>query len=297
MHGADKIYCLTGRELTTRYQTEPYTHAISWLIIEKKPSIVLFSATYTGRDLAPRIAARIGTGLTADCTGLDINEQGNLLQTRPTYGGSILASIICPVDRPQMATVRPNVMKACIHEIHCSSPEVDQFCINVPQSTIRPRIIREIEAVTSFARLEESDIVISGGKGMASATNFKLLEKLAEAIRKFLNNSTAISIGASRSAVDAGWMPHQQQVGQTGKVVVPRLYIACGISGAIQHLMGMRDSGKIIAINKDKGAPIFKVADLGVVGDLFEIIPFMTKIIDEEAGYRISSIAENQLPR
>jgi len=279
--GADEAYFIEGKNLTSKYQTESYTNSISRLILKYKPNIFLFSATYAGRDLAPRIAARVGTGLTADCTELDINKDNNLIAVRPTYGGNILASILCPYDRPQMATVRPNVFKAIPMAQNNLKLKVENININIPPKTISLKIVKEIKTVAKFGKIYESDIIISGGRGMAAAKNFELLENFAKSIRDFFNNSLVVSVGASRSAVDAGWIPHQQQVGQTGKVVMPKLYIACGISGAIQHLMGMRDSGKIIAINKDSGAPIFKIADIGIVGDLFEIIPRILDLLNK----------------
>ncbi len=271
--GADNLFLLENAQLEV-YNTELYTEALVNLIARHRPQIVLFGGTSTGRDLAPRVAARLRTGLTADCTALDIDAEGNLVQIRPTYGGEILAHIICPHRRPQMATIRPGVMKGTGEAPRKTRIQVfDSDLISV---RVRTRILEEIKELSRFSRLSEADVIVSGGKGMGSAENFKFLEELADVLGG--------AVGASRSAVDEGWMTHHHQVGQTGKTVSPKLYIACGISGALQHLMGMQDSKRIIAINRDAGAPIFKVADLGIVGDLFEIVPKITGLLRENKG-------------
>ena len=268
---ADSVLILANSRLEV-YNTELYSNILADLITERKPRILLFGGTSSGRDLAPRVAARLKTGLTADCTGLDIDEEGNLIQIRPTYGGDILAHILCPHRRPQMATVRPGVMKKTKEPGKGAKPEY--LALDLDHVKTRTRVVEEIRQLSQYSNLADSSVIVSGGKGMKSAKNFRLLEDLADALGG--------AVGASRSAVDEGWMTHHHQVGQTGKTVSPKLYIACGISGALQHLMGIQDSEKIIAINKDEGAPIFKVADLGIVGDLFEIVPHITKILKEQ---------------
>ncbi len=274
-HGADKVYLVEDEELKL-YHTEPYADALSGVITRYKPSIVLFGATTTGRDLAPRIAARLRTGLTADCTGLEIeDETGFLLQIRPAFGGNIMATIKCANHRPQMATVRPKVMKKPIPD-SSRRGELIRIDGKVDSRNLRTRILNIIEASDQMVNLEEAEIVVSGGRGLEKAENFRLLEKLASALGG--------AVGASRAAVDAGWKPHPFQVGQTGKTVCPKLYIACGISGAIQHLVGMQTSDIVVAINKDPEAPIFKAADLGIVGDLFQVVPALIRLVQAGRG-------------
>ncbi len=270
-YGTDKLYLVENTELK-EYNTEIYARATTELIVRFKPSVVLFSGTTVGKDLAPRVAARLQTGLTADCTKLEIDENGNLVQVRPTYGGDILAHIICPYRRPQMATIRPGVFKK--NQIEAKKIEIDNVEICFNSKSNDTELIDEIKELSRFSNLTEADVIVSGGKGLGEAKNFSMLEELAELLGGV--------VGASRSAVDAGWITHHHQVGQTGKTVSPKLYIACAISGAIQHLMGMQGSQKIIAINKDEGAPIFKVADLGIVGDVFEVIPELIRMIKEK---------------
>jgi electron transfer flavoprotein alpha subunit/NAD-dependent dihydropyrimidine dehydrogenase PreA subunit len=274
-HGADKVYLLEEEELK-QYHTEPYADALSGVITQYKPSIVLFGATTTGRDLAPRIAARLRTGLTADCTGLEIEDKtGFLLQVRPAFGGNIMATIKCANHRPQMATVRPKVMKKPVPDFSRRG-EIIRIDGRVDSKSLRTRILQIIEAADQMANLEEAEIVVSGGRGLEKAENFHLLEELARVFGG--------SVGASRAAVDAGWKPHPFQVGQTGKTVCPKLYIACGISGAIQHLVGMQTSDIVVAINKDPEAPILKVADFGIVGDLFQVVPALTHVVRKLKG-------------
>jgi electron transfer flavoprotein alpha subunit len=269
-HGADKVYLLEGEELK-QYQTEPYADALSGVITQYKPSIVLFGATTTGRDLAPRIAARLRTGLTADCTGLGIEDKtGFLLQVRPAFGGNIMATIKCANHRPQMATVRPKVMKKPVPDFSRRGKMI-RIDGRVDSKSLRTRILQIIEAADQMANLEEAEIVVSGGRGLEKAENFHLLEELARVLGG--------AVGASRAAVDAGWKPHPFQVGQTGKTVCPKLYFACGISGAIQHLVGMQTSDIVVAINKDPEAPILKVADFAVVGDLFQVVPALIRAV------------------
>ncbi len=266
-YGVDVVYIAENENLT-EYNTNNYTSILTGVILKYKPNIMLFPATHLGRDLAPRVAASLQVGLTADCTGLSIKD-GLLLQTRPAFGGNIMADIITPNTRPQMATTRPNVMKITKPD---SSRKVDTVSIPVNIDPKAMKIaIKEIVKTTKEGTksLDEADIIISGGRGMGSLENFKILEDLAVTINGV--------VGASRAAVDAGWRPRTDQVGQSGKTVSPKLYIACGISGKIQHQVGMKGSDTIIAINTDPEAPIFDIADCGIVGDLFEIIPALNE--------------------
>ncbi|MFH0702449.1 MAG: electron transfer flavoprotein subunit alpha/FixB family protein [bacterium] len=271
--GANKVYLVQDENLA-EYSTELYAKAVCNAIDEKKPSIVLIGATTIGRDLAPRISSRLNTGLTADCTGLSINEKSLLAATRPTFGGNLMATILCPNKRPQMATIRPKVLPKPEPD-NTNVVQIEKLNINLDGSSLRTKILELIPIIeSSCARIDEADIIISGGRGMKNADNFKILENLAQTLGG--------AVGASRAAVDAGWRSHCDQVGQTGKTVTPKLYIACGISGAIQHLAGMNSSDIIIAINKDPDAPIFQVASYGIVGDLFEIVPALTEAIKNE---------------
>ena len=268
-HGADKVYLVDNENLAA-YMTDPYATAVAAVVAKYKPAIVLYGATTTGRDLAPRIAARIQTGLTADCTGLDIDpETGLLLQTRPAFGGNIMATIKCPRHRPQMSTVRPKVMKKPEPD-YSRQGELIKVPVEINTKSLKAKILEVIKEAKTTGDIEEADIIVAGGWGMGDAANFKMLEELA--------NVMGGAVGASRAAVDAGWLSHSCQVGQTGKTVCPKVYIACGISGAVQHLVGMQTSDLIIAINKDPDAPIFNVANYGIIGDVFQIIP---KLIEE----------------
>jgi len=266
--GADKVYIVDSAELKS-YQDEPYTNVLVSLIKEYKPEIVLCGATTIGRSMISRVAVKIDAGLTADCTGLDIDDKDKLLmQTRPAFGGNIMATIITPNHRPQMATVRHKVMKeAEIHKGHKAEVIRKKYPADVLKS--RTTLLDIVEEIEENVNLAEADIIVSGGRGLGAPENFSLVKELA----KVLN----AAVGSSRAAVDAGWMPYSHQVGQTGKTVVPKLYIACGISGQIQHLIGMQSSKVIVAINKDPDAPIFKVATYGIVGNLFEVLPALTK--------------------
>jgi len=267
-HGADKVYMLNSPELSA-YRDEPYSRVITKLIMKYKPEIVLCGATSIGRALVPRIAVQLGTGLTADCTSLDIDmERGLLLQTRPAFGGNIMATILTERDRPQMATVRHKVMKEAVWE---KGREGEIIKIDADRSDFysRTKLLQFVEEVEETVNLTEADIIVSGGRGMKGPENFSLIRELALVLGG--------AVGASRVAVDSGWIPYSHQVGQTGKTVCPKVYIACGISGAIQHLVGMQSSDTIIAINKDPEAPIFKTASYGIVGDLFQIVPELTK--------------------
>ena len=271
-HGADKVY-LCEHELLEDYSTDGYTSVIASVIASEKPSIVLYGATPNGRDLAPRIAGRLALGLTADCTGLDINESRQLVQTRPAFGGNIMASILSPYTRPQMSSVRPNVFPKPEADVS-KTGVLEEVEVTLKPVSIRTKIIEEIVYHEENINIEEANILVSAGRGVGSKDNLQYIEELAEAV-----NGT---VSGSRPLVDLGWLPHPQQVGQSGKTVAPTLYIALGISGAVQHLVGMTSSDTIVAINKDKEAPIFEVADFGIVGDMFEIIPEFVKIIKEE---------------
>lgn len=266
-YGVDVIYIAENDNLS-EYNTSNYAGILTGLILKYKPNIVLFPATHLGRDLAPRVAAALEVGLTADCTGLSIKD-GLLLQSRPAFGGNIMADIISPSARPQMATIRPNVMKIRSPD-SIRKAEIISIPVDIYPKAMRV-IIKEIIKTTKSGTksLDEADIIISGGRGMGSAEKFKILEDLAETVNGV--------VGASRAAVDAGWRPRSDQVGQSGKTVSPKLYIACGISGKIQHQVGMKSSDTIIAINTDTEAPIFDIADCGIVGDLFEIVPLLNE--------------------
>jgi len=266
-YGIDVIYIAENDNLR-EYNTNNYAGIITGLISKYKPNIVLFPATHLGRDLAPRVAAALEVGLTADCTGLSIKDC-LLLQSRPAFGGNIMADIISPSARPQMATIRPNVMKIRSPD-STRKAEIISIPVDIDPKAMRI-IIKEIIKTTKSGTksLDEADIIISGGRGMGSAEKFKILEDLAETVNGV--------VGASRAAVDAGWRPRSDQVGQSGKTVSPKLYIACGISGKIQHQVGMKSSDTIIAINTDTEAPIFDIADCGIVGDLFEIVPLLNE--------------------
>lgn len=268
--GAEKVYLVDSPQLG-QYQNEPYSKVLIELINEHKPEILLCGATSTGRSLISRVAVKIDAGLTADCTGLEIDQEKRLLlQTRPAFGGNIMATIICPNHRPQMATVRHKVMKEA--DVDTSRKgEIIKKSYNDNILSSRTKVVKVVEEEGQTVNLSEADIIVSGGRGLGKPESFTLLHELADAIGG--------AVGASRAAVDADWIAYSHQVGQTGKTVCPKIYIACGISGQIQHLAGMSSSDIIIAINKDPDAPIFKIANYGIVGDLFEVIPALTKKI------------------
>lgn len=269
-HGADKVY-LADHPSLELYQTESYTAVLTAVISKYKPSIFLFGATTTGRDLAPRLASRVNTGLTADCTKLDIEvETGLLLQTRPAWGGNIMATIKTANHRPQMATVRPNVMKKPAPDMGREG-KIIHIPVNLHPKGIKARVVEVIKSRDWSVQIEEAEIVVAGGRGLQNAENFKLVESLAETL--------GAAVGASRPVVDSGWKSHPHQVGQTGKTVQPKIYIACGISGAVQHRVGMEAADMIIAINKDPDAPIMRIADYAVVGDLFQVVPELVREI------------------
>ena len=266
--GADQVYLTESPELA-HYSTDGYTAVFTDMISQYKPSVILLGATNDGRDLGPRVACRVGTGLTADCTGLSIEAETRLVVwTRPAFGGNIMANILCPEHRPQMGTVRPSVFKKPVPD-ETRTGEIITFDSTAKTVDIRTKLLDVLQVCMGSCNLEEAEIIVSGGRGMGKPENFALIEELA--------NVLGAGIGASRAAVDAGWKPHMHQVGQTGKTVGPKIYIACGISGAIQHLAGMSSSDVIIAINKDPDAPIFGMADFGVVGDVAEILPLLTE--------------------
>jgi len=265
-YGADKIISVDS-PLLKDYTTDGYTTAITEVINEMKPEIVLIGATNIGRDLGPRLAGRLYTGLTADCTGLAIDpETRGILQTRPAFGGNIMATIVTPRHRPQMSTVRPGVMKKAEPD-YSRKAEVVNASISLKADDIHTKVVEFVKAAKQAVNLVEAEVIVSGGRGLGNADGFKLIGELAEALGGV--------VGSSRAAVDAGWISQDHQVGQTGKTVRPRLYIACGISGAIQHLAGMQTSDCIVAINKNADAPIFKVADFGICGDLYKVIPMI----------------------
>lgn len=270
-YGADNV--LYGEsELLQIYTTDGYTKVICDLIKERKPEIMLIGATNIGRDLGPRISARIHTGLTADCTRLEVDKENRrLLQTRPAFGGNLMATIICPNHRPQMSTVRPGVMEKAKYD-ESRLGNIEKFVPNLREEDIKAKVLEVVKEAKAQVKLEEANIIVSGGRGLGNPEGFKLIEELAEKL--------GAVVGASRATVDAGWIDQSHQVGQTGKTVRPTLYIACGISGAIQHLAGMQESEVIVAINKDKNAPIFKIADYGVVGDVYEVLPELIEALD-----------------
>ena len=281
-YGADKVIVVDDPELK-EYRTEPYTHALASVINEYKPEIVLVGATAIGRDLGPRVSARVATGLTADCTVLEIgdfpinpvpNQKHNqLLMTRPAFGGNTIATIACPDNRPQMATVRAGVIQK-IDPIKGAKAEVIEFNPGFTPDNKYVEILEVVKSVTDTVDIMDAKVLVSGGRGVGSKENFKLLEDLAEVFGG--------TVSCSRAVTDAGWLPVDRQVGQTGKTVRPNLYFAIGISGAIQHVAGMEESDIIVAINKDEDAPIFDVADYGLVGDLNKIVPALTEALKAE---------------
>lgn len=280
-YGADRVIVVDDKELE-EYRTEPYTHALASVINTYKPEIVLVGATAIGRDLGPRVSARVATGLTADCTSLEIGDfplrpiagkeqkHNQLLMTRPAFGGNTIATIACPDNRPQMATVRPGVMEKKKPNKNAKTV-IENYNPGFIPDNKYVEIIEIVKTIVDTVDISEAKILVSGGRGMGSPENFKILEELAEVLGG--------EVSCSRAVVDAGWKPKDLQVGQTGKTVRPNVYFAVGISGAIQHVAGMEESDIIIAINKDETAPIFDVADYGIVGDLNKIVPLLTERI------------------
>jgi electron transfer flavoprotein alpha subunit len=272
-YGADRvIFC--NHELLGTYSTDGFTSVICAVISSNKPAVVLYGATPHGRDLAPRVAARLKLGLTADCTGLEIDKERQLVQTRPAFGGNIMASIITPYNRPQTSTVRPNVFPIPLRDDHREAV-IENFNVTLTKAAIRTRVVEKnyIEDECEES-IENARVLVAAGRGCQKASNLGLLRTLASQLGG--------GLAGSRAIVEQGWIPHTQQVGQSGTTVGPELYIAAGISGAIQHEVGMSSSKTIIAINKDPDAPIFKLADLGVVGDAIEILPKLSSLIDNE---------------
>lgn len=276
-YGADKVYYADDKELE-QYRTDAYTKVIYEAITKYRPEIVLLGATHIGRDLGPCLAVRCNTGLTADCTKLEINpETKGIMQTRPAFGGNLMATIICPNHRPQMSTVRPGVMEKAEKQ-EGRKGELVKLDVKFEENDIRTKVIEIVKTAAEQVSLTDAEVIVSGGLGLGNPEGFKLLEKLAKEF-----NGT---IAASRAAVDAGWIDHAYQVGQTGTTVRPKIYFACGISGAIQHVAGMKKSGLIVAINTNENAPIFEIADVGITGDLYKIVPM---IIDELEKYKAAN--------
>jgi electron transfer flavoprotein alpha subunit len=272
--GADNVYLVDDPALKD-FNDESYADIFVQLIQRFKPEIVLMGATTYGRSLAPRVASRINTGLTADCTKLEIDlDRRILMQTRPAFGGNLMATIVCPNHRPQMATVRPKVMKA-LDPNPSRAGKIIKPDVVIP-TDVKTRVVEVVSNLTEMVNLAEADIIVSGGRGLGDPKNFVLLEELARTLGG--------AVGASRAAVDAGWIPYSHQVGQTGKTVGPKVYFACGISGAVQHLAGMSSSDTIVAINRDPDAPIFKVATFGIVGDALQVVPELIKVFKERMG-------------
>lgn len=271
-YGADHVIIIRDEPFKV-YRTDIYTKALVHIAKERRPEILLFGATPQGRDLAPRVANRLQTGLTADCTALEVSEKdGILLQTRPTYGGNIMATIVCPDNRPQMTTVRPGVMRRLPRDPGRTGSK-EEMTLELKEEDFLVRILDLVKSPTRHENLAEAKIIVSGGHGMKNPQGFEILKEFAAEL--------GAEVGASRAAVEAGWIGYDHQIGQTGKTVHPELYIACGISGSIQHLAGMSRSKYIISINKNRSAPIADVSDITFVGDLFQIVPMLTKKIRE----------------
>jgi electron transfer flavoprotein alpha subunit len=272
-YGADKVYLVDSPDFVNNPE-DLCTHQLVELIRQYQPEIVIAGATSLGRSFIPRVASIIGTGLTADCTGLEIDiEKRLLLQTRPTFGGNIMATIICQAKRPQMSTVRPRVFSKGTPDKRRTG-QIIKVDFKKEGITSRTRLLSFVEDITETVKLDEADIIVSGGRGLGKPENFRLLEDLARVM--------GAALGSSRPPVDEGWIPYSHQVGQTGKTVCPKLYIACGISGAVQHMAGMQTSETIVAINDDPDAPIFEIATYGIVGDLFKVVPMLISKLKNE---------------
>lgn len=269
-YGADSAILVDGPEYEY-YTTDAFAKAIIALVQKYKPEALMIGATTNGRDMGPRVSCHLKTGLTADCTAIDIDEEtGNVAWTRPTFGGNLMATIMCPDSRPQMGTVRPGVFKKGVYD-QDRTGEIVREEIHVAPEEIRTTLVERVNEIVEAVNLSEAEIIVSGGRGVGSAENFKLIEGLAEVLGG--------TVGCSRAVVDAGWLPYAHQVGQSGKTVAPKLYFAVGISGAIQHLAGISGADTVIAVNKDADAPIFGVADYGIVGDLNEVVPALTEAL------------------
>ena len=269
-YGADSAILVDGPEYEY-YTTDAFAKALIALVQKYKPETLMIGATTNGRDMGPRVSCHLKTGLTADCTAIDIDEEtGNVAWTRPTFGGNLMATIMCPDSRPQMGTVRPGVFKKGVYD-QDRTGEIVREEIHVAPEEIRTTLVERVNEIVEAVNLSEAEIIVSGGRGVGSAENFKLIEGLAEVLGG--------TVGCSRAVVDAGWLPYAHQVGQSGKTVAPKLYFAVGISGAIQHLAGISGADTVIAVNKDADAPIFGVADYGIVGDLNEVMPALTEAL------------------
>lgn len=270
-YGLDKVYFADAPELKN-YTTDAYTKVIYQAVMDYKPEIFLMGATHIGRDLGPSIAVKCGTGLTADCTKLEIDSvDKKLLQTRPAFGGNLMATIICENHRPQMATVRPGIMEKTEYVSNAKGEKIE-LKAEFNEGELREKVLRIVKSMKETVSLTDAKIVVSGGRGLGNPEGFKLIQELADRLGGV--------VGASRAAVDSGWISHSHQVGQTGTTVKPDIYIACGISGAIQHMAGMQESKCIIAINKNENASIFEIADYGIVGDLYKVIPAIINSLD-----------------
>lgn len=263
--GADEVIFVDDKALEL-YTTEAYTQALTQVLEEIKPEIVMIGATSIGRDLGPRVSSRLNTGLTADCTSLEVGEENELLMTRPAFGGNIMATIICPNHRPQMSTVRPGVM-TMLEKDESRIGSIRKVDVKFTDAIHRVKILEVVKEEKAEEKIDEASILISGGRGVGSKENFSVLNDVADMLGG--------TISASRAVIDSGWFDHSRQVGQTGTTVRPDVYMACGISGAIQHVAGMEESDYIIAINKDSEAPIFEVADFGIVGDANKVLPHL----------------------
>lgn len=271
-HGADKVICVDAPELKD-YITEPYKQALAQISKKYLPNIILFGATTIGRDLAPRLSAHITTGLTADCTGLEISETRNLMMTRPAFGGNLMATIVCGDHRPQMSTVRPGVMRS-LPANPAAKGEIEMVDVAFDRNKFKVKLVKKVKEERKGIDITEAKVLISAGRGVGNENGLKAVRDLAETL--------GAEVSSSRALVDAGIVSHEKQVGQTGKTVRPDLYFACGISGAIQHLAGMEESDCIIAINKDKFAPIFNVADLGIVSDASKVLDLLSERLKTE---------------
>ncbi|MDL2313651.1 electron transfer flavoprotein subunit alpha/FixB family protein [Desulfovibrio sp. OttesenSCG-928-C14] len=279
-YGANRVILVDDPALET-YMTEPYARALTAVVNHFKPEILLYGATAIGRDLAPRVSARVHTGLTADCTGLSVQEDTrDLLMTRPAFGGNIMATIVCRNNRPQMATVRPGVMQR-VAPVEAARCPVEKFAVPGLAEGRNVEILEIIKKVSEKMDIQDAKVLVAGGRGLGGPDNFAMLADLAEALGG--------AVASSRACVDAGWCEKDLQVGQTGKTVRPNLYVACGISGAIQHLAGMEEAEVIIAVNKDPSAPIFEVADFGVVGDLHKIVPQLTQAVKAAQAAKLNA--------
>lgn len=278
-YGADQVY-VYDHKIFHDYRTESYMRAVIECVQKHKPEIILYGATSTGKDLASAVATDLETGLTADTTMLDVNAETGLLEaSRPAFGGNIMATILCKKHRPQMATVRPKVMKALKPDESRTGEIIDES-MELREEDIRTKVLKIVRETKEKVRLDEADVIVAGGKGLGSKEGFALIHRFAERI--------GATVGASRDAVEAGWIGHDHQVGQTGVTVTPKIYFAIGISGAIQHLVGMRNSGMIIAINKDPNALIFQSCHYGIVGDAFEIVPLLIEAFQKEPDKEVT---------